>query len=62
MGWLWSPPPPGEISFFPPDRVGEFFFTRPGRGGNVFVHQTGGDKVINEDLVNEDLVSGGSRI
>ena len=32
--------PSGERSFFPPDR-GSFFFTRPGRGGNLFVHQTG---------------------
>ena len=49
------PPPPPERSFVPPDRGRDFFFTRPGREGNLFVHQTGGDKLINEDLVNEDL-------
>ena len=33
--------PPGERSFFPPDRGRDFF--SPGRGGNLFVHQTGGE-------------------
>ena len=34
--------PPGERSFFsPPDRGRDFF--SPGREGNIFVHQTGGE-------------------
>ena len=58
--------PPGERYFFPPDRGRDYF--SPGRGGNLFVHQTGGDfffhffKAKQYKLINEDLVSGGSRI
>ena len=60
--------PPGERSsgVFP-TRQGERFFS-PGRGGNLFVHQTGGEifsiffEAKQYKLINEDLVSGGSRI
>ena len=45
---------------------GEIVFS-PGRGGNLFVHQTGGEifhffKAKQYKLINEDLVSGESRI
>ena len=61
-GVAMVPPPPPGRDLLSHQTGGEIFFTRPGREGNLFVHQTGGDKLINEDLVNEDLVSGGSRI